>query len=62
LQLAHRGSADVEHSPAGGQKDGRGHKHNPEIHGGSGSDFGDLKDNPLAFDPLVAACNAVLAG
>lgn len=33
LQLTHGSPSDVEHGPAGGQKDGSGHKHNPEIHG-----------------------------
>jgi hypothetical protein len=31
--LTHGRTADVEDGPAGSQKNRRGHKHNPEIHG-----------------------------
>ena len=35
LHLTHRRPADVEDGPTGGQNNRRGHKRNPEIHGGA---------------------------
>ena len=44
LQLAHGGTADMEHGPAGGQQDRGGDQDEPEVHGDWETWLTDLKE------------------
>ena len=48
LQLAYGGAADVEHGPAGGQKDRGDNEQEPCVHGWEVTAFADLTDFPAA--------------